>query len=54
MTLSLYDNNSKLLDNRKITGNETMIDMSQNAPSVYFLKITSGNREIKSFKIIKK
>lgn len=51
---SLYDTNGKLLEIKKIENNETSIGMSNLAPAIYFLKVTQNNKEIKSFKIIKK
>jgi hypothetical protein len=52
--MSLYDMNGKLLENTKIESNETSIGMSNLVPAIYFLKVTQNNKEIKSFKIIKK
>ena len=39
LSLQLYDMNGKLLQNGKITGNETSIDMSNFIPGTYILKI---------------
>ena len=50
---SLYDMNGKLLDNKKVTANETSIVMSNLVPATYFVKVTVGNKEVKTFKIIK-
>lgn len=49
----LYDVDGKLLQTKKITESETSIDISMLKSSVYFLKVINGNREEKSFKIIK-
>ena len=49
----LYDLNGKLLQNEKITGNQTSIVMSNLVPATYFVKVVQGNKEIKTFKIIK-
>jgi hypothetical protein len=49
----LYDMNGRLLENKKITGSETSIDMSNHLPATYFLKVTEVNKEVKTFKIIK-
>jgi hypothetical protein len=49
----LYDMNGKLLENKKVTGNETSIVMSKLVPATYFVKVTEGNKEVKTFKIIK-
>jgi len=53
LSYQLYDMNGRLLENKKITGNETSIAMSNHSPATYFLKITEGNKEVKTFKIIK-
>lgn len=49
----LYDMNGKLLQNEKITGTQTSIIMSNLVPSSYFVKVIQGNKEVKTFKIIK-
>lgn len=49
----LYDMNGKLCQNEKITGNQTNIVMSNLVVATYFVKIIQGNKEIKTFKIIK-
>jgi hypothetical protein len=51
---SLYDMNGKLITAQKITGNETTIIMRNLVPATYFLKVIQGNKEVKTFKIIKK
>lgn len=53
MSYQLYDINGKLLENQKIEGNETSIVMSNLVPATYFVKVTEGNTEVKTFKIIK-
>ena len=50
----LYDMQGKLLESKKITGNQTGIVMSNLVPATYFIKVIQGNKEIKTFKIIKK
>ena len=49
----MYDMNGKLLQNEKITGNQTSIVMSNLVPATYFVKVIQGNKEVKTFKIIK-
>lgn len=49
----LYDMNGKLLQNEKITGSHTSIDMSKLEPGSYFVIVTRGNKEIKTSKVIK-
>lgn len=56
--VSLYDMNGKLLQNKKITGGQTSIVMSNLVPSTYFVKVTIkvqglAPQEVKTFKIIK-
>jgi len=49
----LYDMTGKLLQSEKITGNQTSIVMSNLVPATYFVKVIQGNKEVKTFKIIK-
>ena len=53
MQYQLYDMQGKLLQNKKLTGTETQIDMSNYVPSTYFVKVISKNQSIIEFKIIK-
>jgi len=53
LSYQLFDMNGKLLQNKKIEGNETSIVMSNLVPATYFVKVTEGNKEVKTFKIIK-
>jgi hypothetical protein len=53
MSYQLFDINGKLLENKKIEGNETSIAMSNLLPSTYFVKVIQGKKEVKTFKIIK-
>ena len=53
LTYQLYDMQGKLLQNEKITGNQTSIVMSNLVPATYFVKVIQNNSEIKTFKIIK-
>jgi hypothetical protein len=50
----LFDITGKTLENNKVTGSLTNIDMTNHKSALYFLKIIENNREIKTFKIIKK
>ncbi len=50
----LFDIQGKLLQNEKISDNQTSIAMGNLVPATYFVKITQGNSEVKIFKIIKK
>jgi hypothetical protein len=53
LSYQLYDMQGKLLKSEKITGNQTSIVMSHLVPATYFVKVTEGNKEVKTFKIIK-
>ncbi len=53
LSYQLYDMNGKLLQNEQITGNQTSIVMSNLVPATYFVKVIQGNKEVKTFKIIK-
>ncbi len=49
----LFDMNGSLLENKKVIGDETSIEMSKFTPAIYFVRITKDNKEVKTFKIIK-
>lgn len=53
LRFQLYDMSGKLLQSEKITNNRTSIMMINLLPSTYFLKVIQGNKEVKTFKIIK-
>lgn len=53
MMFRLYDLNGVLLQDKIIEGRETEISMVNLSSAVYFLKILEGNKEIKTFKIVK-
>jgi len=50
----IFDMNGNLIETNKIVSNESIIFMGNLSPAVYFLEITEGQKEIKTFKIIKK
>jgi hypothetical protein len=54
MSYELFDLNGKLLENKKLTSNETGIDMKNLVPATYLLIVIDKNKEVKTFKIIKK
>lgn len=54
LSYQLYDMQGKLLRNEKITSNQTRIVMSNLVPATYSVKVVQGNKEIKTFKIVKK
>ncbi len=53
LSFQLFDMNGKLLQNKKVTDNETSINMSNLVPATYFVKVIEGNKELKTFKIIR-
>ena len=53
LSYKLFDISGKLLETKKITGNETSIVMSNLVLATYFVKVTEENKEIITFKIIK-
>jgi len=53
LSYQLFDMNGKLLQNQKLSGTETQINMGNYVPSTYFVRVSSGNQSIKEFKIIK-
>jgi hypothetical protein len=53
LTYAIYDIYGKLLENKKLAGNETSINMRDFFPATYFLKISDSNKELSTFKIIK-
>jgi Secretion system C-terminal sorting domain len=54
LSYQLLEINGILLQNAKITGSQTSIMMSNLAPATYFVKITNGDKDVKTFKILKK
>ncbi len=53
LSFQLYDMNGKLLQSEKITGNQTRIFIDHLVPANYLAKVIQGNKEIKTFKVIK-
>ncbi len=54
LSYQLYDITGKLLQSEKITGSQTSIVMSNLLPATYFVKVIQGNKEVKTFKIVKR
>jgi len=54
LTYHLYDMSGKLIQKDKVEGNETQINISAFRTGAYLLKIVNRNKEIKTFRIIKK
>ena len=57
LSYNLYDINGKLLTNKILSGNETIISMENFVPATYFLKVLQSKQGsiqvIKTFKIVK-
>jgi len=53
LSYQLFDISGKLLETKKLVGNQTNIVMSNLVPAIYFVKVTDGSKEVKTFKIIK-
>jgi len=53
MSYQLFDISGKLLENKELTSNETTITMENRVAATYFVKVIQGNKEFKTFKIIK-
>jgi len=54
LSCQLYDISGKLLLDKIITGPQTQIAMNNLVAANYLLKVISENKEVKTFKIIKK
>ncbi len=54
LSFKLFNPNGKLLVNKKITGKETSISLGNLMPGIYFLKVLDKQKEIKTFKIVKR
>lgn len=53
ITFQLFDDNGKLLENKKAEGTATKIDMENLVIATYFLKVLKNNQVVKTFKIVK-
>lgn len=53
MNYQLFDFRGRLLSDNKILNEETIIDLERYAAATYLLKVSSNNKELKTFKIIK-
>lgn len=49
----LTDLNGRIIDSQKITDEETQITLGNLASAIYLLKVSNGNKLLKTFKIIK-
>jgi len=53
LNYQLYDNQGKIIENKKVTANSTTISMEALPKSIYFLNVTDNKQVVKTFKIIK-
>ena len=53
LSYQLFDMSGKLLETKKLEGDQTTIGMSNLAHATYFVKVVQNNNEVKTFKIIK-
>jgi len=53
MSYQLSDMNGKRIYNQEVTNSETVINLENLTPAIYFLTVTHKNKPIKTFKIIK-
>ncbi len=53
LRFQLIDIQGRILESQKITTNKTNIEMSNLPIATYFVKISQGNKEVKTFKIVK-
>lgn len=54
MSYLIFDLNGRNISNNKISSNETLISMENLPATTYFIKIMNINKELKTFKIIKR
>lgn len=54
LTISLYDINGNLIENKGLESNETQIDMSKLTAATYFLNVLNDNKLVKTFQIVKR
>ncbi|MBE9512389.1 MAG: T9SS type A sorting domain-containing protein [Bacteroidetes bacterium] len=53
LLLSLFDINGKLILQKKMIENKQTIKMQNYKPATYILKVTEGNKEIRTYQIVK-
>ena len=54
LSYQLFDLNGKIILNEKITAETSTIQMERLPAAIFLLKVVSNNKEVKTFKIIKK
>ncbi len=53
LSIHLYDMSGRLLRTMKVESNVTLMDMQNFDHSTYFVKVIKGNKEVKTFQIVK-
>lgn len=54
LSFQLYDGSGRLIESKKIISTSETIEMGSLPSALYFLKVVNNNKEVKTFKIIKK
>ena len=54
LSYQLFDLNGKMIYNQKVTAETSSIQMERLPAAIFLLKVVSNNKEVKTFKIIKK
>ncbi|MFP4556866.1 MAG: T9SS type A sorting domain-containing protein, partial [Bacteroidales bacterium] len=54
LSYHIYDIRGRLVEKNTLSNTETIIDFRKFTPAVYMLKLTVGNTNVKTFKIIKR
>ncbi len=54
LSFQLFDINGRLIESKEIEGNKTSIRMGNLVPATYFIRVIQDNKEVKTFKIIKR
>ena len=54
LSYQLFDLNGRMILNEKITAETSSIQMERLPAAIFLLKVVSNNKEVKTFKIIKK
>ena len=53
LSYQFFDISGKFIESKSVNSNETIISTGNLLPTIYFLKIIYGEKEVKTFKIIK-
>jgi hypothetical protein len=54
LSYQLFDLNGRMIYNQKVTSETSTISMEQLPQAVFLLKVLNNNKEVKTFKILKK